>query len=153
MNLKNIFLIVVITVFTLSVNSCITRVSDKKIGKDKLVENFFETYKVMPERAIRDVYKNSKWLSANIKQADTACAQLSSIINQLGNYSGHEIIKSIKVGESYKMISTLGKYERQPIRFNFVMYKPQDKWQIQSFNFDLNIESELEQNITVAFDY
>jgi hypothetical protein len=34
-------------------------------------------------------------------------------------------------------------FERQPVRLEFVFYRPKDKWIIYSYSFDDNIDEEL----------
>ena len=37
------------------------------------------------------------------------------------------------------------KYDRQPMRFTFKLYKPNDKWILFSFKIDVDLDDELEQ--------
>jgi hypothetical protein len=37
------------------------------------------------------------------------------------------------------------KYDRQPIRFNFLFYSPNGQWQLQNFSFDDGIDEELKE--------
>jgi len=146
-------LIIVFASLILGIVSCDK--NEKKVvqPEHKIVSVFFKDYESNPEKAIENIFKSSKWLELNKTQSDTVFFKLKNIVDQLGKYRGYETIKSINVGKSYKIISTIAKYDRQPIRFNFILYKPVELWQVQNFNYDLNIESELEQNITLSFDY
>ena len=38
----------------------------------------------------------------------------------------------------------LVKYEREPIRFTFLLYKPKDKWEVLNFSFNENMDKEIE---------
>jgi hypothetical protein len=64
-------------------------------------------------------------------------------VDQLGEYYGYELITEKRAGESYIIKSFLAKYERQPLRFNFVLYKPNTKWVLQNLSFDVDVDEEL----------
>lgn len=49
-------------------------------------------------------------------------------LDYIGKYYGYEIITTKKFSESFELHSYLVKSDRQPIRFIFKFYKPNDKW-------------------------
>ena len=57
-------------------------------------------------------------------------------------YSGYELILKKNITPSYGLYSYLIKYPSGPLRFNFIFYKPQDKWVIIDFSFDSQIVPE-----------
>ncbi|CAL2102228.1 protein of unknown function [Tenacibaculum sp. 190130A14a] len=73
-------------------------------------------------------------------------SQLTNFLGLVGDYYGHEKITDKSIGKSYKLVSYMVKYDRQPIRFTFVFYKPKDKWQVQNFRFDDNLDDELRES-------
>ncbi|PQJ23482.1 hypothetical protein [Tenacibaculum sp. SG-28] len=142
-----------IAIVSCNIISCCQLQSKPSFKESKIVSNFFKTYDGKPQKAIEDIFNSNKWLNFEKSQKETVFLKLNNLISQLGSYQGYETIKSINIGKSYRVISAIAKYDRQPLRFNFILYKPLDKWQVQNFNFDVNIESVLEQNITLSFDY
>lgn len=71
----------------------------------------------------------------------------------LGKYYGYELIGVHKAGESESLViySYLIKYEFQPIRFQFVFYKPLDKQMIYNFQFDFDINDDLIKSSKLYF--
>ena len=53
------------------------------------------------------------------------------------------IVSKKSISEDYLLYSFLIKYDRQPIRYLFIYYKPKNKWQLQNFQYDDNLETEL----------
>lgn len=112
-----------------------------------VVELFFTEFKEKGVAvAVDNLYKPNKWIS---KSAD-AIIQLKSQLQGLnedyvGKYYGKELILEKKLADSFILMSYLVKYDRQPIRFTFQFYKPNDIWMIHSFKFDGNLDVEIEE--------
>ena len=112
---------------------------------NKITETFFKTYKENPTKAYEDLFINNKWMKDKKSDIETVKIKLADFISGLGDYFGYEQITEKSAGESYMLKSFLVKYERQPIRFTFLLYKTNDDWQIQNFTYDTNLENELEE--------
>ncbi|MCF8332257.1 MAG: hypothetical protein K9H84_07380 [Bacteroidales bacterium] len=114
---------------------------------EEIVEQFFGEYqKKGAGTAIDNLYSTSQWIS---KKSD-AIIQLKNKLEGLnedyvGKYYGYEPIVEKKLSESYLLMSYLVKYDRQPIRFTFQFYKPDEEWVIYSFQFDSSISDEIEE--------
>lgn len=50
------------------------------------------------------------------------------------------------IGNNLKLISYMLRYDRQPMRFTFVLYKPKNKWQVQNLNWDVDLDDEIEES-------
>lgn len=138
-------------------NSC-TPLEHEKYDENtypEIVKTFFNKYKESPETAISNVFTSSKWIEMEMSNSkkDSLVLQLKEVTDLLGKFEGYEVMKIVSAGDSYKVISTIAKYQRQPVRFNFLLYKPSEKWQIQNFTFDFNIEEELMNNTNLSFDF
>ncbi|MFT3796506.1 hypothetical protein [Flavobacterium sp.] len=66
-------------------------------------------------------------------------------IDYIGKYYGNELIAKKQFSESLILYSYLVKYDRQPMRFIFKLYKPNDKWTLYEFSIDSSIDEEIEQ--------
>ena len=68
---------------------------------------------------------------------------LKVTIDQDGEYYGYELITEKNVGANFKLLSYMVKYDKQPVRFIFIYYKPKDAWKIYTFQFNTNVDDEL----------
>lgn len=132
-------LIILFILFQFSSNTLQSQTTIKEI-----TDQFFQTYETAPIKAVDYVFGTNKWmLESNKDGIKNVKKQLKSFIDLVGTYQGYEKITEKSLGESYKQISYLVKYERQPIKFTFVFYNPKDKWQVHNFNFSDQFEDEL----------
>ncbi len=114
---------------------------------EEIAERFFKTYAKSPLKAIDYAFESNKWMvDRNKDGVENIKTQLNSFLGLVGDYYGYEKITEKSVGESYKLVSYMLRYDRQPIRFTFVFYKPKDKWQVQNFQYDDNLDDELEES-------
>lgn len=88
------------------------------------------------DQAIDFIYSSNKYISGNLAANLKVKAELKKIISLIGNYNGSEIIDTQFISLSYIRLSYLAKFDRQPLKFNFTMYKPKNNWQLQQLKFD-----------------
>lgn len=121
----------------------------------ELIANFFNEYETYTsEKAVNTIFSSNEWISLIDKnERDSLNVRLTQLTGLLGKYHNYEVIKQTTVGDSYKIVSCLAKYDRQPIRFNFILYKPSSDWQIQNFTYDFNIEDELLNAVNLSLFY
>ncbi len=122
----------------------------QKNGND-IIEKFFTLYEKNPIEAVDYVFSTNKWMARNQDGVDNLKNQLKNSLDLIGTYRGYEIITSRNVGNSYKLISYMLKYDRQPLRFTFILYNPNSKWQVQNFKFDDNLGEEIEESAKLYF--
>lgn len=60
-----------------------------------------------------------------------------------GNYRGSALILKKVLGERLVYMYYLVAYDRQPLKFEFVFYRPGDKWVVQSFSFSDKITEDI----------
>jgi len=114
---------------------------------EEILTEFFNTYKKSPQMAVEYIFGTNKWMMDRNKDGiENVKTQLTSFLRLVGDYYGYEKITEKSVGESYQLVSYMMKYDRQPVRFTFVFYKPKDKWQVQNFQYDDNLDNELEES-------
>jgi len=113
---------------------------------ESLVNKFFDTYLAQGTSAALDqFYATNKWMDRNKDATEKLKSQFANLPALVGDYYGRDLIAKKTLGESFVLISYLVKYDRQPIRFTFELYKPQDSWLAYSFSYDDSFGDELEE--------
>lgn len=94
-----------------------------------LIDNFFETYKSKGyNEAIDYAFGTNKWMDVSGDEIKNLKFELEKIINLVGGYIGHEEIRSKMVGARFRASSYFVYYDRQPLRFTFLLYRNNDGW-------------------------
>ena len=101
-------------------------------------EKFFKEYQTLGvAKSIDNLYASNKWMEFSAEAVAGLKTQLDGLtIDFVGKFYGYELVKEQKIGENYFFLTYVGRYDRQPIRFDFEFYKPNTTWQIHSFSFD-----------------
>lgn len=111
-----------------------------------LIDNFFTTYKKDAGKAVKELYATNKWTERIQDDIEKVVNTVNGFTTDyMGNYYGYEIITTKKFSESFELHSYLIKYDRQPLRFIFKFYKPNDKWVLYAYSLDDDIDDEIEQ--------
>jgi len=139
-----------ITVIALLSISCHTIAQN---NPSNLVKTFFEDYqKNGPSVALDNLYSTNKWMSRSADAIVNLKSQLEGLNEDyVGKFYGYELMVEKKIAESYILQSYMVKFDRQPIRYTFQFYKPNDKWLIYSFKFDGSIDNEIEEAAKLSF--
>lgn len=113
---------------------------------EEVTTRFFELFESKGSDAAVDfVFSTNKWLNSEQATIDNIKTQLKKGIAIIGQYYGYELIEKQVMGESFVMLSYMLRYDRQPIKFTFMLYKPLDKWQIQNLKFDDRLDDNFEE--------
>ncbi|MBN7811262.1 hypothetical protein J0A68_09855 [Algoriphagus sp. H41] len=105
-------------------------------GPEEIVNQFFDSYKVSPSGAVDELLNSNTWMAENQGALNQVKTQLNNAVQLIGDYKGFEKISEVKKGESLVQLIYFVRYDRQPLRFVFLFYKPDDQWRIQNFLFD-----------------
>ena len=119
----------------------------------EMVEKFFKEYEKQGSSvAIDNLYETNEWMRRATDAITKLKNQLEGLnMDYVGNYNGYELIVEKQLADSYLLISYLVKFDRQPVRFTFQFYKPKDKWLIYSFQFDGDIDDEMEESAKLYY--
>ena len=136
--MKRLFLLLYLAVFV-----CAGKVNAQVQTPADISKKFFELYATKPMDAIDQLFADVK-KNKQVNDDITAIKKnLKVTIDQDGQYYGYEPLTEKGVGNTIKLLSYIVKYDKQPVRFVFVFYKPKDTWKIYTFQFNTNLDEEL----------
>jgi hypothetical protein len=110
----------------------------------EITDKFFNLYSTDPQKAIEYGFSTNKWFDKKQDDISTLKSKLKDFMGLVGEYEGYEFLSEKSAGSNLKMITYIVRYEREAVRFIFLFYKPKDKWQLNNFSFDENIDKELQ---------
>jgi len=111
-----------------------------------IINDFFSTYEKDAGKAIKELYETNKWTERIKDDIDKIIGTVNGFTESyMGKYYGYEIITKKKFAESFELYSYMVKYDRQPIRFIFKFYKPNNKWVLYSYALDDSLDSEIQE--------
>jgi hypothetical protein len=114
---------------------------------NKEIDNFFSLYeKGEISKSVDSIYSTNRWIDPSSDAVMNLKGQFSSMSQIVGTYVGKERIGVHSYSERLLMVTYLMLYERQPIRLEFMFYRPADSWIIYSFSFDDNTDQELKMS-------
>jgi hypothetical protein len=123
--------------------ACIVTAQAQEQTPADLSKKFFGIYAVKPMDAIDFIFSGIP-LNKQVKDDITAIKKnLKVTIDHGGAFNGYELITEKSVGNTLKLMSYMAKYDKQPVRFIFIYYKPKDVWKIYTFQFNTNLDDEL----------
>ena len=111
-----------------------------------MIDEFFSRYKgKSPADAVDYIFSTNKWMSESKDQVGNVKFKLNGTLKVIGNYYGQNLIAKKTVGEHLAFYTFLVRYDRQPLRYNFLFYKANDQWAILNFSYDDGIDEELKE--------
>ncbi len=113
---------------------------------EQLIDRFFETYEKDAGKAVKELYGTNKWSERSKDNIDKIIGTVNGLTEDyMGKYYGQELITTKKFAESFILYSYLVKYDRQPLRFIFKFYKPNDQWVLYAYSLDDQLDSEIQE--------
>ena len=111
----------------------------------EITDKFFTIYEKEPIKAVEYAFSTNKWFDRQQDAVANLKSKLKNLIELCGEYNGYEILSEKTAGESVKMITYIVKYDREPIRFTFLMYKSKNTWKVNNFSYDEDIDKDLDE--------
>lgn len=145
MNLKFAFLLFCLVAFSSTPET--HKQTSSSETPEEMMEIFFKKYKNEgATAALNDIYKKNEWVNPASEDVQNLIRQMSGLTEDyVGKFYGYEMILEKKLSDSFILKSVLVKYGRQPLRFTFQFYKPNDKWVFYGFSYDANLTDEIKE--------
>ncbi len=138
--------------FVLGISCCLLA-QDVKEPKVHLENFFHELERDSIASGFASLFSTNPYLQ-NVEQMEKLVLEYGVTKKLLGKYYGYEILKEYIMGSCLVQYFVLAKYERQPMRFRFVFYKPTDKWVLHTFKYDDKFVGEFNDIASpMYFDY
>lgn len=123
-----------------------TNVSIAQSSPQDITRKFFTLYKAGDsDKAIDYLFSNNPYSSDITEGIEDVKRQLKKLIGQIGNYNEADLLGAKTAGVNVIMYSFLVRHDKQPLTFYIMFYKPNEKWQMQSFKYLSNTSEELEE--------
>lgn len=107
---------------------------------------FFVIYKTGDsDKALDYLFSSSPFKSDITEAIEEVKRKLKKAATQIGSFYGADLLATKTAGTNIIMLTYIVRHEREPLAFNIMFYKPNDKWQMQNFKFGNAIDDELEE--------
>ncbi|WP_420385813.1 hypothetical protein [Roseivirga sp.] len=122
---------------------------EEKDSPEAIIKEFFSLLdENKAERAVEYIFSNNPWMKG-VKSIESIMSELKANVNKMGEFHGAQQLSKATAGKDLVSYSYLAKYSRQPLRFVFAFYRPEDKWQIHYFKYDDELTDELLEALAV----
>ncbi len=132
-------------IFLLFILVSFSKLSISQAKPEDIVDKFFYLYQnIGTDSAINYVFSTNKWMEVNESLINDVKLNLKRATTVLGPYYGYDIINKKYAGKSFVVIDCMLRYDKLPIKFSFILYRPDKKWQIHNVNFTDKFEKDFE---------
>lgn len=94
-------------------------------------------------KAMVDLFSTNSAAFMQENKIEKLKLEIAQMIKGGGKYSGADLIAEKQVGERLIGLTYLLRFNRGPIRFEFVFYKPNDRWMISKFSTKSGLADEI----------
>jgi len=128
--------------------ACILLFNNSLVAQEKpedITTHFFELFQEKGSDVAFDyAWSTNKWLITDTISTRDTKTKFKKGIAMLGKYYGYELIEKINLTDSYVLFDYLLKFDRQPLKISFILYKPDLSWQIIDLKFDPKLTDDIE---------
>lgn len=102
------------------------------------ISAFFATIrKGQPKEAAERLLSTNAEAASRLDNKLSVENGLERMKDTLGAFKDFNIVKEKKIGDRIVYVLAFANYEKQPVRFEFIFYKPEEQWLFLNVNFGL----------------
>jgi len=121
----------------------------------EIIDTFFSHFpESMMNEAVDGVFASNPWMNRQEDQKTNFKTNLGSLEGLVGTYFGVDYVAEKRMGDNLIGYTYIARYDRQPVRFEFVFYKPNEEWLVYSFTYDDQVDEDLVEAMRkeIAYD-
>lgn len=119
--------------------------SDSLNSPEKICDHFFFLMQDNSDNAVDFLFSTNPFFDlANMPQLDEIKGKLNKLF-YFGNMHGWDFSSKRELSPNLSQYIYIARYTRQPIKVEFNFYKPDKRWQIQTFRFDEDFKNDFEK--------
>jgi hypothetical protein len=108
------------------------------------VEQFFQSLKAGEvDAALENLYASNPWIQGSQDSIQQLKSQLGNLGAMVGQCHDHILLAEKQLANRWVYLNYLVLFDRQPLRFEFQFYRPEETWVIHAFSFDDEIDQDL----------
>ena len=112
-----------------------------QLAPKEISTKFFDIFKQEgPSQAVDYLFSTNKYSEESKKDINSIKDKLRDNGPAFGAYSNYELLSTKMAGKDLELLTFIVKYDRLPLVFKLLFYKPADEWRIQDLTFDTNLE-------------
>lgn len=141
MNMKRFSLLFILgTVYFLSIAQ-----NDSLNSPEKICDHFFFLMQDNSDNAVDFLFSTNPFFDIkSMPQLDEIKGKLNKLY-YFGNMHGWDFSSKRELSPNLSQYIYIARYTRQPIKVEFNFYKPDKRWQIQTFRFDEDFKNDFEK--------
>lgn len=123
---------------------------DRQTDYNTIVTHFFDQVKAEKFTDAAHVLVDTNPQDAyNIEKHEAVARGLQTISQHFGAFEDFKPLVSKNLGDAIGYVYGVGRYEKDPIRFEFVFFKSGDDWRIWRYDFSDNFLDEIREQVGV----
>lgn len=111
---------------------------------EDILDPFFSSFVVSPDKAIDYIFSTNEYIDQNQQGIAHLKERFNTSRKLLGDYYGNEIIKIQNIGDSFTRYTYMLKYDRQPVKLEILLYRPNKTWMLYTMQFKDKLQEDFD---------